>query len=380
MSLLLDALKRAEQAKAGSDPPGTSLELEPKSAPPASGRSANIDASQGVSATRAGQQSAQALFAAKQHAVPENRAAWLAGGGLALLVVAAGGFWLWYTLSFPASPTPLPPRPTIQTQGARPLPGAHGPLTGRPAGGAASAPAPAPPAEPAPMPKDAGVFHKEIPAASRSRRSAQERPARAPALQVHQAATPEPILDPQLAAAYDALRAGDYGRARQQYRGVLASDPMNVDAELGLATISAATGDSAEAYARYHRALELDPQNAVAAAGIATLQANNNAPLSESQLKAQVAANPANDAPQAALGQFYAAQGRWNEAQQAFFEAFRLQPKSPDHAYNLAVSLDHLEQPGLARNYYERALALAATQPSSFDRDQVTGRIAKLAP
>jgi Tfp pilus assembly protein PilF len=195
-----------------------------------------------------------------------------------------------------------------------------------------------------------------------------------------QQSIPEPSLNPQLVSAYDALRSGDYGGSRQQYRAVLVSDPMNLDAELGLATIAATTGNSAEAYSHYRRALELDPQDPVAAAGIAALRANDNIPVSESQLKAQIAANPASSAAQAALGQFYTTQGRWSEAQQAFFEAFRLESRSPDHAYNLAVSLEHLEQPGLARSYYEKSLALATEQPATFNRAQVAARIVKLAP
>ncbi|WP_030235890.1 tetratricopeptide repeat protein [Streptomyces sp. NRRL S-350] len=49
------------------------------------------------------------------------------------------------------------------------------------------------------------------------------------------AAAPERPEDPALAAAHDALDAGDLGGAIQAYRNVLADDPGNTEARLGLA-------------------------------------------------------------------------------------------------------------------------------------------------
>jgi putative thioredoxin len=48
-------------------------------------------------------------------------------------------------------------------------------------------------------------------------------------------AAPEPPEDPALAAAHSALDAGDLGGAQQAYQNVLASDPGNLEAKLGLA-------------------------------------------------------------------------------------------------------------------------------------------------
>jgi Flp pilus assembly protein TadD len=385
MSLLLDALKRAEQAKTGGTP---GLELEARNPPPPAGRGTPIDASQGVSATRPEQPAPRPPLVARQHAVPQKRAAWLAGGGLALLAVVAGGFWLWYTLNFPISaPAAIRPLPTapmsLPIQSAPPVP--------PPPVASASTPA-EPSAAAEDVAVDTNLFKKPgaTPAAAEPSKKptaatstvAEFTPQRgepaAPPVRVQQSS--EATVNPQLVSAYDALRSGDYGRSSQQYRAVLDGDPMNLDAELGLATIAATTGNSAEAYSHYRRALELDPLDPVAAAGIAALHANDNTPVSERQLKAQIAANPTSSASQAALGQFYTTQGRWSEAQQAFFEAFRLEPRSPDHAYNLAVSLEHLEQPGLARSYYEKSLTLAAEQTATFNRAQVAARIIKLAP
>ncbi|MDK1474896.1 tetratricopeptide repeat protein [Streptomyces sp. 549] len=46
---------------------------------------------------------------------------------------------------------------------------------------------------------------------------------------------PEPPVDPVLAAAHEALDAGDLGGAVQAYRNVLSDNPLNQEAKLGLA-------------------------------------------------------------------------------------------------------------------------------------------------
>jgi tetratricopeptide (TPR) repeat protein len=79
-----------------------------------------------------------------------------------------------------------------------------------------------------------------------------------------------------------------------------------------------------------------------------------------------------------ALGNQYAVQGRWEDAQSAYFRAFSADPEHPDYAYNLAVSLDHLRQPRLALEYYQRALALAGKRAVGFNSAQVEARIREL--
>jgi uncharacterized protein HemY len=78
------------------------------------------------------------------------------------------------------------------------------------------------------------------------------------------------------------------------------------------------------------------------------------------------------------LGRLYATQARWAEAQQAFFDAYRLDSANPDYAYNLAVSLDRLEQVQSALDYYNVALGLATGTPAGFDPSAVTERIQTL--
>ena len=79
------------------------------------------------------------------------------------------------------------------------------------------------------------------------------------------------------------------------------------------------------------------------------------------------------------LGNQYAQQGRWAEAQQAYFKAFGADPDNPDFAFNLAVSLDQLRQPALALEYYRRALTLSQKRSASFAIETARTRVQQLS-
>ena len=78
------------------------------------------------------------------------------------------------------------------------------------------------------------------------------------------------------------------------------------------------------------------------------------------------------------LGNQYAAQARWAEAQEAYFRAFTAEPDNPDYNYNLAVSLDQLRQRKPALEYYRKAIALGASRPAAFDLARARARAGEL--
>src|SRR3970040_264033 len=101
--------------------------------------------------------------------------------------------------------------------------------------------------------------------------------------------------------------------------------------------------------------------------------------VAESRVKSLLAADPGSHVLNFALGNQFAQQGRWAEAQQEYFKDLAAEPDTPDFAYNLAVSLDHLRQPRLAREHYQRAVALAQKRGASFDVAAARARLAQLA-
>jgi tetratricopeptide (TPR) repeat protein len=188
-----------------------------------------------------------------------------------------------------------------------------------------------------------------------------------------------PQVHPRIAAGYSAYLGGDLGRARSEYQEALREEPSNRDALLGLAALDVRAGRFEPAEAAYLRLLQADPRDTHAQAALIALRGGRIDPVAaESRVKSMMADNPGAHVLNFTLGNQLAQQGRWAEAQQEYFKAFAAEPENADFAYNVAVSLDHLRQPKLALEYYQRALSLAKARGASFDAAAVESRVGQL--
>ncbi len=358
-------------------------------------------------------EAAQTLFDAKRPAM-RSRAGLLTLLGVAALLLAGGGFYVWYSLAFPPTPafTPNPtrialPEPTpAPPVVAQPSPAPIEPVVDTPQVTPAAPADSTVAAEPtASVPAQAGDDEATKP--KKSRRAAERRGAETSALMAEQSSDEivqreieqarraqsarrtkstgnsvnigkgqQTGFDADIALAYNSLLSGDRAEAKRLYAIAAERDPFNTDALLGLATIAGNQGDLSGAERYYRRALEVDPQNAAALAGLASLR-HSGGP-SESQLKFELARSPDSAQLRFALGNQLANQGRWDEAQQAYFDAFSLDTRNADYAYNLAVSLDQLNQVKQAAIYYRKALELAKLQGARFQPADITARLAEL--
>ncbi len=167
-----------------------------------------------------------------------------------------------------------------------------------------------------------------------------------------------PTINPVLTEAYGAYASGNYRQALDLYRRVAQAEPLNTDALLGLAAAAAQTGNEKEAARSYGRVLNIDPQNALAQAGLINLMGRSDPDAAEARLKLLLARKPSAFV-YFALGNVYAGEGRWADAQDAYFHAYHRQPDNADYAYNVAVGFEHLGRSQQALHFYRRAVELA---------------------
>ena len=332
---------------------------------------------------------ARQLFEAKEMDVNPRRPFYITVGALVLFGIGTAGYF-WYELQ-PKNNYKIPP-PSAET--AAPPVAAAAPAASTvtpPAGMQPALTAPAPPAPTASAPGKApvaavpaaeagpGTAGARGPALLRPTAQAGSAPARGTRRDGDITIKPARLqIDPVLESAYQAFNAGNLARAQADYQQALRNSPDNRDALLGLAAVEtqAKRYDAAESY--YARLLELDPRDAYAQAALIGLKGQIDPVTAESRVKGMIAAQPEASFLHFTLGNQYAAQGRWAEAQQAYFHAYTSDPEHPDFAYNLAVSLDKMHQAKPALEYYQRALALAAGRPVSFNKEQVSKRVSQL--
>lgn len=360
MSLLIEALQRAESAQARDAAPAADTAATPKSEVVDQKR---LSARALLEATEAPQRATRA------------RLARLGGyGALGALLVAVAGWW-W--LNVPTAPmAPLAQAPADERQPpAQPAPDQTV----------------QPPAPQAPPQTDAAAIAvpTEVRPAQARRGIAPRRAALAPAPAMpakedHTVAAPPASLvrkgtpvEPPLVAAYAALQTQRIEEAERLYRAALEIDPRQPDALLGLAAIAERRGANAEAIALYRQVLTIERDHPVALAALAELSAGGDTGPQESVLRQALARRPASAALHAALGRLLAARERWSEAQQCFASAWELEPASALRAYDLAVALDRLRKSEAAAAMYARALAQAGDAPG-FDVDAARARLQAL--
>lgn len=178
--------------------------------------------------------------------------------------------------------------------------------------------------------------------------------------------------------AWEAYQQRNWRLAEQLYRKILASEPRHRDALLGLAAVHIQQQQNDKAHAIYQYLRQLNPQDhevqqALLALHPERISAENVAAWQQSQPQADARAiNPI------LLGQYYASRANWQQAQEQFFQAWSAQPDNADIAFNLAVSLDHLQQAKLAAEFYQQALTLGSRFGAAFDRPATEARLAQL--
>jgi len=381
MSLLLDALKKSEQAKqaeqaqASNSIPLSATELTLQDLP--SSTTASPSDTQSAASSRAIEMDAvrvagQNLFAAKT--APKRGGIKLGLVPIALIsgvfFALVGGIYIWYETTPPTALVPqrvaIAPVAPVLTTLETPAPSTEdaGINTASTSGaiviGATKQPAKVAPKKSAPRPNTPTTA---APASAKNL---------SPFITMH-----GDNISPLLAEGYRAYRAGSYGIAEERYRAVLQLDAKNRDALLGMAAIAQQQKNDTAAMQYYGQILALDPRDPAAYAAMSALASNDPA-SAESRLKLLLSHHPQAAILHFALGNVYAEQARWSDAQQAYFQAVNRAPENAEFNFNLAVSLDHLSQDKIAAQYYQRALQLSPSSAEGFNRSEAQARLQKL--
>jgi len=181
-----------------------------------------------------------------------------------------------------------------------------------------------------------------------------------------------------LGEAWAAYQRGDYRTAETAYTKVLQQEANNRDGLLGMGAIAIKKGEVERARAAYINLLQLDPRDPIANAALVNLEKAQADTFTESKLKFMLQQQP--DAPHLyfALGNIYAQQKLWPQAQKAYFNAWQGDNNNADYAFNLAVSLEQIGKAEQALRFYVDCLKLAQNQNVSFSVAVVKERIAQL--
>jgi tetratricopeptide (TPR) repeat protein len=374
MSLLLDALKEAEQSKrraAGNEEPKShaaaaqehdseprplSLAEESRPVPPFAAPHTAVTPPD----PRFAEVTKLRVLPAHPGAGAERRVYWLSAA-LAVLIALLGGGYFYLTRATPA--TPMPPV-------AAPLATAPPVATPPPAEHVLPS-ATLTPQEPVGVPHEA----RRVPRA----------PASVPAAGPVPPPTREPIVvvasstTSPLQAAYAALQGGELARARTLYEQVLAADPAQPDAHLGLGVIAQSGQDRDAAIKQFRAVLAVVPDQPRAWAGLAELAGDGELPAMESRLRGLLATRP-EAALHFALGNNLMRQSRWPDAQEEFFAAATAAPDNAEYRFNLAVALDRMGKRDAAAANYATALQLADGRPVQFDTAAARSRLAAITP
>src|SRR5574343_139048 len=189
----------------------------------------------------------------------------------------------------------------------------------------------------------------------------------------------QPSIDPLMLRAHQSPQNGELELARREFETVLQRDPKHLEALLALAAIAQHQGRKADAEQLQQRAIVANPADPMAQAAILNSQAAEADPNgTESRLKGLLSTQPEAPALNFALGNLYSRQQRWAEAQQAYFNAVASDSDNPDYLFNLAVSLDRLRQTKLAAQHYRLALDAASKRPAAFSSARVERRLTEL--
>ena len=178
-----------------------------------------------------------------------------------------------------------------------------------------------------------------------------------------QASSPKPTASPvseaMMALPEASFEAGRYDDAMRQFQAIVAADPANKRAKIGVAEVQLASGSpqtAMELFTDLAQDLDLHAR-ALQGQGVALMKMGQQGPALNT-LKDAVAADPKLWRAWNALGALYDANQNWDDADHAYGQALALMPNSGIVHNNVGFSHLMRKDFAVAADEFQRALRL----------------------
>lgn len=165
-----------------------------------------------------------------------------------------------------------------------------------------------------------------------------------------------------LSAGLGEHQRGDLPKAIEQYRRGIESDPRNPGLFNNLGLALKESGNLDEAAQAFAEALKLDPkyEKALNNLGVTRYEQGRFEDAID-YFKRAIGINPGNAQSYINLGIIYLPAGRSDEALSMFQDALRYDPRSPEAHYNLALLWERRGDRNRAQQYYEKFVELTGS-------------------
>lgn len=178
----------------------------------------------------------------------------------------------------------------------------------------------------------------------------------------------ESSIENELRTAIESFRAGNIGSAESRVDRLLKSHPGRADVRQAKGILLISRGEPVAGMVQLGESLKLDPNNAESLAW-AALTSLNLRQFEEAEQFAQrlTEADPSSSRAHYLLANALRAQDRIAEAIEAIDRALELSPNDTDCLVTKARLLKEWQMPGLAVEFYRKALSIRPSPPAAFD-------------
>jgi Tfp pilus assembly protein PilF len=153
----------------------------------------------------------------------------------------------------------------------------------------------------------------------------------------------------------------EFSKAIQAYQKVIELDPAYVEAYNNLGIIYQMTGDVDRAFGAYQKATEINPryEKGYNNLGILLLLKGRDEEALEAFRKA-LAINPNSIETHINLGTLFKKKGQWDEAIESYQKALAIDPLHRETHYNMALLYEQMENLELAISHYQQFIRLSS--------------------